>query len=196
MKRSLLLTCLVGGVAGLAAVAPAQEGYTWDGRPNTLFMPNNAVVSTDRQFYELTRKALLLLRLGAKMADDKSGDAWVKSYNKELEDELTFMTNDLADSMERAGITLGETKLSQTQQKFYNDFVRNSANGFDGEYVKYTRTLTAGAAALFAAYIKQGTNTELRGFAVKNRPRLLYFNRLAKDRATQMGYDKKQGNSF
>ncbi|CAN5734537.1 hypothetical protein BH11ARM2_BH11ARM2_18520 [soil metagenome] len=196
MKHGLLLTTVAGGVLALAASASAQSGFNWDGRPETLFMPNTSVVTTDKQFYDLTKKALLLLRLGVKAADEKATDDWTKSYNKELEDELMFMTNDLDDSLRRAGVTLGETKLSMTQQKFYNDFMRMAMHGFDGEYVKYTRTLTAGAAALFAAYIKQGTNTEIRGFAVKNRPRLLYFNRLAKERATQMGYDKKTGNNF
>ncbi|RYG37989.1 DUF4142 domain-containing protein [bacterium] len=191
MKRILLLA---GLALGAAAVAPAQDGFNWDGRPETLFMPKTDVVSTDKSFAELTKKALLLLRLGVKRADENATDEWTKTYNKELSDELTFMVNDLDDSLRRAGLELGETKLSKTQQKFYNDFVRGGS--FDMSYVSYTRDLTAGAATLFAAFIKQGTNTELRGFAVKNRTRLLYFNRLAKERATQMGIDKKKGNDF
>ncbi|RYG44641.1 hypothetical protein EON79_14470 [bacterium] len=118
MKRILLLA---GLAFGAAAVAPAQDGFNWDGRPETLFMPKSEVVSTDRAYAELTKRALLLLRLGVKQADEKASDAWTKNYNKELSDELTFMVNDLDDSLRRASLDLGETKLTKTQQKFYND---------------------------------------------------------------------------
>lgn len=182
---------LVIATVGMTVSAFAQQNVriSQDGRPERIFRPVSGLNMRDMQFVKDAAAANNFEILTSKLAIDKSGNAFIQEFAKEMVQEHQSSQNELRLIADKKGVSL-PSDMPKALQIAYNRLARLNGSAFDAAYQSWQKQGHEAASTKFKAEIRNGNDQDVKAYAVKTLPAVTMHYKMLLAKRTMMGATK------
>jgi len=189
MKMKATATLALAAIALAAVPAFAQVQISRDGRPEKIFRPISGLNTMDVHFLREAAIINLFEIKSSQLAGEKSSNAFVTEYAKEMIADHQMAFAELKEIAESKGVSLPQD-LPPDLMRLYRHLENQSGTTFDAAYQNAQRSGHANASNEFKGEIENGKDEDVKAFAVKTLPTVEMHYRMMLTQTTMMGSTK------
>jgi putative membrane protein len=182
---------LLAMTAVFLATAPgfSQVQISQDGRPERIFNPRDGLNEQDAHFLREAMVINMVEIQTAQLAIEKSTDPFVTEYAKEMSQEHQFSLEEVKQAAANKNVDLPQGLPADVEHMVMH-LANQSGDTFNQAFINFQSAGHQMASGEFKMEIENGKDEDVKAYAVKTLPSVMFHYRMLLNKETMMGPTK------